>query len=175
MNKEINIIKRVSKKKNQCNKKLLEIERQQDIIKHLFDEIENKREKTYNESNKINNTFLEENIKTVEREIRNKINGYKQQDIKKKRINYSILITQKTVYKKLINCDFKCYYCKNQIMIIYNNVRQMNQWTLERLDNNKGHNFDNCVISCLKCNLNRRVSNSDNFKFTKQMVIKKMD
>jgi RNase P subunit RPR2 len=47
----------------------------------------------------------------------------------------------------------------------------MNQWTLERMDNNKGHNNDNVVIACLDCNLKRRLQNKDAFLFTKQLTI----
>ena len=47
------------------------------------------------------------------------------------------------------------------------------QWTLDRLDNNKGHCFENVVICCLKCNLKRRTTDDEKFKFTKQMRIVK--
>ena len=32
----------------------------------------------------------------------------------------------------------------------------MQMWTLDRIDNNIGHNRDNVVISCLACNLQKR-------------------
>ena len=57
--------------------------------------------------------------------------------------------------------------------LIYENVRQMNQWTLDRIDNNLGHNSDNVLISCLECNLKRKDMNKDKFLFTKQLKIKK--
>ena len=40
-------------------------------------------------------------------------------------------------------------------------VRDEQQWTLDRIDNDKCHSDENTVISCLKCNLQRRVKNSD--------------
>ena len=57
--------------------------------------------------------------------------------------------------------------------LIYENVRQMNQWTLDRIDNNFGHNKNNLVISCLECNLKRRNIDKDKFLFTKRLNIKK--
>ena len=46
-------------------------------------------------------------------------------------------------------------------------------WTLDRIDNNIGHNKDNVVISCLACNLQKRRRGEEAFKFMKQMVITK--
>ena len=45
---------------------------------------------------------------------------------------------------------------------------------LDRINNDIGHNDSNVVIACLKCNLKRRTTDADKFKFTKQMkIIKK--
>ena len=52
-------------------------------------------------------------------------------------------------------------------------MREPKQWTLDRIDNDKCHSKDNTVIACLKCNLDRRVTNIDKFKFTKQLNIMK--
>ena len=57
---------------------------------------------------------------------------------------------------------------------MYDNVREKKQWTLDRLDNDQGHNRDNIVISCLDCNLKKRTMDDNKFKFSKQMrIIKK--
>ena len=57
---------------------------------------------------------------------------------------------------------------------MYDNVREKKQWTLDRLDNDQGHNRDNIVIACLDCNLKKRTMDDDKFKFSKQMrIIKK--
>ena len=47
----------------------------------------------------------------------------------------------------------------------------MSQWTLDRIDNELGHNIGNLVISCLKCNLKRRRINKNSFMMTKNMTI----
>jgi hypothetical protein len=49
----------------------------------------------------------------------------------------------------------------------------MCQWTVDRIDNSIGHDIDNIVISCLKCNLQRKTRSADKFAQTKQLVIKR--
>ena len=73
--------------------------------------------------------------------------------------------------EKLVISKLKCYYCKKDCLITYENVRENTQWTLDRINNDKGHNKDNVVISCLKCNLKRGTLNDEKFKFTKQMYL----
>ena len=58
-------------------------------------------------------------------------------------------------------------------MLLYKNVREPKQWTLDRIDNNKPHNTDNVVIACLKCNLERRRRDDKKFLMSKQMKIMK--
>ena len=62
----------------------------------------------------------------------------------------------------------KCYYCRCPVLLTYNNIRDNRQWTLDRLNNDKGHNTNNVVIACLQCNLQRGVKNNKKFLFTKQ-------
>ena len=71
----------------------------------------------------------------------------------------------------LCECEMKCFYCKNLVYVLYDNVREPRQWTLERIDNKFGHNMDNVVISCLSCNLKRRCIYHERFLFTKQLNI----
>ena len=66
-----------------------------------------------------------------------------------------------------------CYYCKEPVQLIYEFVREPKQWTLERIDNARGHNRDNVEIACLRCNLRRRMMHHERFIFTKQLLIKK--
>ena len=59
------------------------------------------------------------------------------------------------------------------MFLLYDIVREAKQWTLDRINNDIGHNTDNVLISCLECNLKRRRTNKDAFLFTKQLVIVK--
>jgi hypothetical protein len=100
-----------------------------------------------------------------------KICGYKQQDILKKKLEEDYLVKFNEVIDLLINCGMKCVYCSQQVYILYERVREMKQWSLDRIDNDIGHNSGNLLIACLECNLKRRRTNKDAFMFTKNMVI----
>ena len=126
----------------------------------------------------LNKLFLEESYeekKEMEREIKKKINSYKQQDISKSLFNSDFLISLNEAIEKLVISKLKCYYCKHEVSILYNDIRDPFQWTLDRIDNNQGHFTNNVVICCLECNLKRRRINSDAFLFTKQLKIIKQE
>lgn len=124
----------------------------------------------------INNIYLgnelDKHKKTI-CEFRKKINSYKAQDIKKDRYDIKTLITEDELYEKLVTSRLKCYYCGKEVKIKYNFVRDDYQWTLDRINNDMDHSSDNTVISCLKCNLQRRVTDCNKFDFTKKLQIKK--
>jgi hypothetical protein len=111
----------------------------------------------------------------IKTEIDHKISGYKQQDIVKRVFTYDEFITFDYVKQMILDCKLCCHYCKDDMLILYEHVREMKQWSLDRINNLLGHNVGNVVISCLKCNLNRRNLNSDKFLFTKQMMIVRKD
>jgi hypothetical protein len=75
----------------------------------------------------------------------------------------------------LKKCNMKCCYCSCEVHILYERVREMKQWSLDRINNDIGHNSGNLLIACLECNLKRRRTNKDAFMFTKNMVIIKED
>lgn len=115
-----------------------------------------------------------ENKKKVISEIKKKINGYKSQDIKKKRYIENDFIKYNELVEKILVSKLKCTYCFSKLFLIYNNTREPKQWTLDRIDNNLQHSNNNTLISCLECNLKRRTTNKNKFLFTKQMkIIKK--
>jgi hypothetical protein len=123
----------------------------------------------------ISNNTLNEVEKIAVQEINKKISGYKQQDKLKKLYDENKFLTYETVIQKLLECQLKCYYCKAELKVLYDISRQMTQWSVDRIDNDKGHNNDNFHIACLECNLKRRRRTDDKFLFTKQMKLVKVD
>jgi len=107
-------------------------------------------------------------------ELNHKIQGYKGQDIKKTIHDKASLIQLTDVLEKLVSSELTCCYCVKPLLVLYKNVREPMQWTLDRIDNALGHTRDNTCISCLKCNLQRRVMNIDKFTFTKKLKIQKV-
>tara|TARA_B100001758_G_scaffold246534_1_gene261877 strand:+ start:1202 stop:1777 length:576 start_codon:yes stop_codon:yes gene_type:complete len=107
--------------------------------------------------------------------IKQKINGYKVQDKKKKLLDEEKFVDFDEVLNLLINADKKCYYCKNEVLLIYEDQRQKNQWSLDRIDNDIGHIKGNLLISCLDCNLKRKTMYHGRYAFTKQLNIVKIE
>lgn len=103
-------------------------------------------------------------------QIRNKISGYRSQDIEKGILDETIFIKFQDVLDLFKTSGLQCYYCKEGVLILYEYVRDSKQWTLERLDNKFGHNNNNVVLACLQCNLRRRCMHSDRYLKTKQMA-----
>lgn len=133
---------------------------------------------TYNKQVQIvNMLFLkDENMEHklfFEREITKKINSYKKQDINKDRYEADKLVSLDEVIEMLTTSKLKCNYCNDEVLLIYKNVREKKQWTLDRKNNDIGHNRGNVVISCLDCNLKRRCTDMKKFQFTKQLKIVK--
>jgi hypothetical protein len=112
----------------------------------------------------------QEKVDFLRRQLSKKISGYYEQDLKKGIFDSLKAITVDQVIQKCIECQLQCYYCQTQVKILYEIVRDPLQWTLERLNNEQGHNQDNVVIACLKCNISRRCMNSERYVKTKQMT-----
>ena len=104
--------------------------------------------------------------------IQDKINSYLHQDKIKER-NLDSIITFDETTEKILESKLKCYYCKCNLCLLNKNKLQKNMWTLDRINNDLSHTNENTCISCLKCNLQKRKRNHQDFKFTKQLVIKK--
>ena len=121
----------------------------------------------------IHNESVEKNtyISKMLTHIKCKICSYRQQDILKKRLNEDLLVDFNEVIYLLVSCDMKCCYCSENVYILYEKVRESKQWSLDRINNDIGHNKGNLVIACLECKLKRRRTNKDAFMFTKNMVI----
>lgn len=144
------------------------------IVKDIKDE---KIKNTLDNKNQIeilNKLFLNESypgIKFMKKEVERKILSYKNQDIKKNKYNQTNFISYDDCLEKLVISKLKCYYCKGNCLIFYKNKLEKNQWTLDRIDNSIGHERDNVVICCYKCNVKRGRLNDEKFRFTKQMKI----
>jgi hypothetical protein len=114
-------------------------------------------------------------IKIVIQQINKKISGYKQQDIIKKKLNNDKFIALEEIIRKMVECELKCRYCKEPMNVLYDISREMKQWSVDRVDNDFGHNIDNFHLACLDCNLKRRRRTDEKFLFTKQLNIVKQD
>lgn len=118
--------------------------------------------------------FTDQTTKVTLQQINKKIYGYKQQDIIKKLLNNEKLITLESIINKMVECQLKCYYCCCEMNVLYDISREMKQWTVDRIDNDLGHNIDNYYLACLECNLKRRRRSDEKFLFTKQMKLVKI-
>jgi hypothetical protein len=136
-------------------------------IKILNNILENILENNFQNNDEISKIAIQE--------INKKISGYKQQDTLKKRYDSEKFLTFESVIKKLIEAELKCRYCKCEMSILYDVSREMKQWSVDRIDNDKGHNIDNFHLACLDCNLKRRRRTDEKFLFTKQLNIVKQD
>ena len=143
--------------------KLFEYKFQQELINKLYLDIDH------------SNNFIYK--KELIREIKQKLNSYNLQDNNNNKFQHSpnANISFESTVEKIVACKLKCYYCNCNMKLFYKIVRDMQQWTLDRIDNNLPHKLDNIVISCLKCNLQRRCKDKEKFLFTKKLSIIKND
>lgn len=122
----------------------------------------------------VNKLFLDEKIlqgKQVIQTITKKISGYKSQDIQKQLFDVNWFISLDDVMECLVNSKLNCFYCSEICELLYKDCLSKKQWTLDRIDNNMGHNRDNVVISCLDCNIKRGDMDYDRFKKGKEIKI----
>lgn len=120
-------------------------------------------------------SYFDNISKTLCQEINKKISSYKQQDIIKKRLDLEKFLTFESIINKMIECQLKCRYCNTEMFVLYDITREQKQWSVDRVDNNQGHNIDNYHLACLECNLKRRRRTDDKFLFTKQLKLIKQD
>jgi len=115
-------------------------------------------------------------LQTMIQQLQKKIAGYKSQDVKKRLYNPDKFVKLENVVKQLCDAKLQCFYCKKHVYVLYEIVREVQQWTLDRIDNSYGHNHDNVMIACLECNLRRRTMYHERYAFTKTFTqVKKLD
>lgn len=111
--------------------------------------------------------------KLIMQHISQKLNGYKSQDVKKGLFDTDRFVDKQYVLELLAKSSNICYYCNTHVQVLYENVREPKQWSLDRIFNDQGHNKENLVIACLDCNVSRKTMYHERYAFTKQMVIVK--
>ena len=119
----------------------------------------------------LNNGIEFEGDQKIIKELKKKLESYKQQDKKKKRYEKKNFIKLDELLKKLEKSELKCYYCLKTIKLVFDNVRDPEQWTLDRINNDIQHTNENTVVTDLKCNLQRRVKDEKKFLCDKQLTI----
>jgi RNase P subunit RPR2 len=107
------------------------------------------------------------------KEIKVKLDGYARQDVANGIHDLSAIISLDATIELLLIGKLKCAYCRECCELIYKDVMTPRQWTLDRVDNDRGHNDNNVVLACLACNLQRRTMDAERFKFGKQLRIVK--
>ena len=108
------------------------------------------------------------------RMIKAKLSGYKSQDRAKEIYDENLFIGFDEVVAALLSSELTCFYCKGNVHLFYEYVREPRQWTLDRIDNQVGHNRGNVEIACLECNLRRKTMYHERYVYTKQAVIRKV-
>jgi len=141
-------------------------EKQMELLKEMK-EIKTNENKEENPTKSIHQLVIQQ--------IERKMSNYKHQDLEKKVYEPEKIAKYSDVLSILLETEAKCFYCFSEMFILYEKVREGKQWTLDRINNDLGHNTDNVVLSCLECNLKRRCQSKDGFLFTKQLKIIKRE
>ena len=111
------------------------------------------------------------NTRSVLMELRAKRRGYQEQDKKRSWDPARVLLENEMAEMLLIQRQ-KCFHCEARVHVLYRDRYDPLQWSIDRLDNNKGHTRDNVVVSCMRCNLRRGKADISRFKGTYTTVEK---
>ena len=109
------------------------------------------------------------------REIDTKRKAYIYQDKHHEIYDPRYSITTDKIVELLVSSELLCYYCREICQVTYKESMCRKQWTLDRIDNNYGHNDTNVVIACLDCNLKRGTMDSERFRQGKQFTFRKVE
>ena len=156
------------------NQEDLSFETQLGLLRQIYEGFKETNIDTNTNTNKDKQCENNKDKQMLISHIKTKISSYKQQDILKNKLNKQDFVSFIDVIMLLNDSNMKCYYCSCETYLLYEIVREMKQWSLDRINNDIGHNKNNLVICCLECNLKRRRTNKDAFFFTKNLkIIKK--
>ena len=109
------------------------------------------------------------------REIDAKRKAYIYQDKHHNIYDPRFSITTDRIVELLADSDLLCHYCREICQVAYKEAMCRRQWTLDRTDNNYGHNDANVVIACLDCNLKRGTMDAERFRMGKQFTFRKIE
>jgi 5-methylcytosine-specific restriction endonuclease McrA len=109
------------------------------------------------------------------REIDTKRKAYIYQDKHHKIYDPRFSITTDRIVELLVAAELLCFYCREICQVSYKEAMCRRQWTLDRTDNNYGHNDANVVIACLDCNLKRGTMDAERFRQGKQFTFRKVE
>jgi hypothetical protein len=103
-----------------------------------------------------------------------KQSSYKSQDLRKNKYCAESFVSIANILSLLCESHLVCLYCSDPVSVLYEYAYDPKQWTLDRVDNEVGHNVGNVVIACLECNLKRRVTNKNKFQLGKKIILTKL-
>ena len=83
------------------------------------------------------------------------VNRHKHKDIKSERYDANNHFHKTFIEQLFFDQHQKCIYCKCELMTVCA-ARANNLLSIKRIDNSIGHIKSNCVLSCLKCNVERK-------------------
>ena len=106
----------------------------------------------------------------VQHHLTLKWRGYRQQDHEKGLYDPLQFVQIADMHQLLCDCRTLCFYCRQPMKVLYEQVRDPRQWTLERIDNSLGHNRGNVQIACLQCNVRRRTMYHERYLETKRLT-----
>ena len=149
------------------------------------------REETYDISQSLVLTMLKESVadkslgvssaastasaEVLFREIDAKRKAYIYQDKHHKIYDPRYTVTTDRIVELLVGAELLCHYCREICQVAYKESMCRRQWTLDRIDNNYGHNDANVVIACLDCNLKRGTMDAERFRMGKQFTFRKVE
>ena len=108
-----------------------------------------------------------------------KADGYNLQDTNSGRLYYSEKFKRmnkaELEYTEIVDLikdrGLCCHYCHRLTSILPKRSKDPFQFTLDRVDNDKTHHIQNCVVACLQCNSLRSNKFSSNEFYNKRNLI----
>lgn len=114
-------------------------------------------------------------LSVILREIDGKRKAYIYQDKHHNIYDPRYTVTTNRIVELLVQSELVCHYCREICQVTYKESMCRRQWTLDRIDNNYGHNDANVVIACLDCNLKRGTMDAERFRMGKQFTFRKLE